>query len=393
MSRLQTGALELVSRDVGLDEVVPAALRASARSQAAWSSTSPRRCRACTPMPRCSSGRSPTSSRTRCMRRRPTGRCGCSPARSQGRVELHIADEGPGIPRDKREEVFQPFQRLGDSAHGDGRRARARRRAGLRRGDGRRAHDRRHARRRHDRGRQPPGRARRDAPPTPTRARRRRRAADPPRARHQPRRHAATRSTSRETGEEALDVAARHHPDVVVLDLGLPGIDGVEVIEGLRGWSQVPIIVLSVRESEADKVAALDAGADDYVTKPFGMDELLARLRAALRRAAPGRGGGDRRDARLHHRPRGQARDPRRRARSGSRRPSGTSSRCSCATRASSSRSASCSQEVWGPQYHDETNYLRVFMAQVRRKLEPEPSRPAYFITEPGMGYRFEAPT
>jgi two-component system KDP operon response regulator KdpE len=89
------------------------------------------------------------------------------------------------------------------------------------------------------------------------------------------------------TGEAALAVAARKHPDLVVLDLGLPGIDGVEVIRGLRGWTSVPIIVLSVREGEVEKVAALDAGADDYVTKPFGMDELLARLRAALRRAAP----------------------------------------------------------------------------------------------------------
>src|ERR1700730_8828373 len=90
-----------------------------------------------------------------------------------------------------------------------------------------------------------------------------------------------------ETGEEGLDLAARHRPDVVVVDLGLPGIGGVEVIEGIRGWSRVPIVVLSVRDAEADKVAALDAGADDYVTKPFGMDELLARLRAALRRATP----------------------------------------------------------------------------------------------------------
>src|SRR4029077_11753112 len=89
------------------------------------------------------------------------------------------------------------------------------------------------------------------------------------------------------TGEHALASAAKHHPDVVVLDLGLPGIDGVEVIRGLRGWTQVPIIVLSARDAEQSKVAALDAGADDYVTKPFGMDELLARLRAALRRAAP----------------------------------------------------------------------------------------------------------
>src|SRR6266571_701661 len=89
-----------------------------------------------------------------------------------------------------------------------------------------------------------------------------------------------------ETGERALDLAAHNHPDVVVIDLGLPGIGGLEVIEGIRGWSRVPIIVLSVRDTEADKVAALDAGADDYVTKPFGMDELLARIRAAIRRSS-----------------------------------------------------------------------------------------------------------
>lgn len=198
-----------------------------------------------------------------------------------------------------------------------------------------------------------------------------------------------------ETGEEALDLAARHHPDVVVLDLGLPGIGGVEVIEGIRGWSRVPIIVLSVREGEADKVAALDAGADDYVTKPFGMDELLARLRAAVRRAAPAAeearvetpdftidlaakrviravAGGDEEEVRLTPtewhvvevlvRNRGKLVAQRQ-----------------------------LLQEVWGPEYHDETNYLRVFMAQVRRKLEPEPSSPRYFITEPGMGYRFNA--
>jgi len=197
-----------------------------------------------------------------------------------------------------------------------------------------------------------------------------------------------------ETGEEALDLAARHHPDVVVLDLGLPGIGGVEVIEGIRGWSRVPIIVLSVREGEADKVAALDAGADDYVTKPFGMDELLARLRAAVRRAAPAAEealvetpdftidlaakrvtravvGSDEEEVRLTPtewhvvevlvRNRGKLVAQRQ-----------------------------LLQEVWGPEYHDETNYLRVFMAQVRRKLEPEPSSPRYFITEPGMGYRFE---
>ena len=102
-------------------------------------------------------------------------------------------------------------------------------------------------------------------------------------------------------------IAAKKHPDLVILDLGLPGIDGVEVIRGLRGWTSVPIIVLSVREAERDKVAALDAGADDYVTKPFGMDELLARLRAALRRARRARRRGGRRNGRLHSRPRREA--------------------------------------------------------------------------------------
>ncbi|MGZ4713137.1 MAG: response regulator [Acidimicrobiia bacterium] len=193
-----------------------------------------------------------------------------------------------------------------------------------------------------------------------------------------------------ETGEIALELAARHHPDVVVLDLGLPGIGGVEVIEGLRGWSQVPVIVLSVRDSESDKVAALDAGADDFVTKPFGMDELLARLRAALRRAAPSEEeatvetpdftidlvakrvvNADGEEVRL------------------------TPTEWQIVevlVRHSGKLVAQRQllQEVWGPSYETETNYLRVFLAQIRRKLEPDPSRPRYFITEPGMGYRFE---
>ena len=115
------------------------------------------------------------------------------------------------------------------------------------------------------------------------------------------------------TGEDALRLAAERHPDVVVLDLGLPGIDGVEVVRGLRGWSTVPIIMLSVREGEADKVDALDAGADDYLTKPFGMDELLARLRAARAAGDAGRGAAGRGHRRLHRRPGGQAGRPRRR--------------------------------------------------------------------------------
>jgi two-component system, OmpR family, KDP operon response regulator KdpE len=194
-----------------------------------------------------------------------------------------------------------------------------------------------------------------------------------------------------ETGEAALELATRHHPDVVVLDLGLPGIDGVEVIEGLRGWSTVPIVVLSARDAEAAKVAALDAGADDYVTKPFGMDELLARLRAALRRTAPVE------EAAV-------VETPDFRIDLAVRRVTNTAGEVKLtptewhlvevlvrnAGKLVGQRQLL--QEVWGPEYHDETNYLRVFMAQVRRKLEPEPARPRYFITEPGMGYRFESP-
>ncbi|HKA94433.1 MAG TPA: response regulator [Acidimicrobiia bacterium] len=190
-------------------------------------------------------------------------------------------------------------------------------------------------------------------------------------------------------GERALEVAARHHPDVVVLDLGLPGIDGVDVIRGLRGWSQVPIVVLSVRDTEPDKVAALDAGADDYVTKPFGMDELLARLRAALRRTTPAE-----EDA-LVETPDFTIDLAAKKVRR-----NGDEVRLTptewhlvevlVRNRGRLVAQRQLLQEVWGPQYHDETNYLRVFMAQVRRKLEPEPGHPRYFITEPGMGYRFD---
>ena len=193
-------------------------------------------------------------------------------------------------------------------------------------------------------------------------------------------------------GERALDIAARQHPDVVVLDLGLPGLDGVDVIRGLRGWSQVPIVVLSVRDAEHDKVAALDAGADDYVTKPFGMDELLARLRAALRRTAPAEEEAlvETDDFTIDLAAKKVRRD-------------GEEVRLTptewhlvevlVRNRGRLVDQTQLLQEVWGPQYHDETNYLRVYMAQVRRKLEPEPSQPRYFITEPGMGYRFELAT
>ena len=191
-------------------------------------------------------------------------------------------------------------------------------------------------------------------------------------------------------GERALDAAARHHPDVVVLDLGLPGIDGVDVIRGLRGWSQVPIVVLSVRDAEGDKVAALDAGADDYVTKPFGMDELLARLRAALRRTIPAEEEAlvETADFTIDL----AAKKVRREDEEVRLTPTEWHLvEVLVRNRGRLVAQTQLLQEVWGPQYHDETNYLRVFMAQVRRKLEPEPAQPRYFITEPGMGYRFES--
>jgi two-component system, OmpR family, KDP operon response regulator KdpE len=192
-------------------------------------------------------------------------------------------------------------------------------------------------------------------------------------------------------GTTALRLAASHKPDLVVLDLGLPDLDGVEVIKGLRGWTTIPIIVLSGRAGSYDKVAALDAGADDYVTKPFGVDELLARIRAVTRRLTAaeqpipavqvGRFTVDIANHVVHETASGEevrltptewglleilARNP---------------------GKLISQRQLL--QEVWGPQYGSETHYLRQYMAQVRRKLEDDPAHPRYLLTEPGMGYRF----
>jgi len=190
-------------------------------------------------------------------------------------------------------------------------------------------------------------------------------------------------------GATGLAMASRTPPDLVVVDLGLPDMDGVAVVEGLRGWCAAPIIVLSARHAETAKVHALDAGADDYVTKPFGMDELLARIRAALRRAAPAPEEpviktaaftidlaskrvrtADGRDVRLTptewHLLEVLVRHPDRLV--------------------SHKRLL---QEVWGPKYATETNYLRVHLANLRRKLEPDPAQPRYLLTEPGIGYRF----
>ncbi|HEY6532287.1 MAG TPA: response regulator [Acidimicrobiales bacterium] len=201
------------------------------------------------------------------------------------------------------------------------------------------------------------------------------------------------------TGEDALVAAAERHPDVVVLDLGLPGIDGIEVVEGIRGWSNVPIVVLSVRDAETDKVAALDAGADDYVTKPFGMDELLARMRAALRRAVPApeepvvatdglridlaakrvyrsdpTGADDAEPVEVHLTPTEWG-----------------LVEVLARHRGKLVSQKQLLQEVWGPAYGTEANYLRVHMAAIRRKLEADAGQPRWFVTEPGMGYRLDA--
>ena len=192
-----------------------------------------------------------------------------------------------------------------------------------------------------------------------------------------------------ETGELALQLAARHRPDAVILDLGLPGLSGIEVIYGLRGWTTVPIIVLSARGAEPDKVAALDAGADDYVAKPFGMNELLARIRAALRRSVPAEAGPTVETEHFHidllakqvTTPTGQAI-----------RLTPTEWNMVEVFARNPGKLIAARQllrEVWGPGFEEETNYIRVHMAHLRRKLEPHPSRPRYILTEPGMGYRF----
>ena len=193
-----------------------------------------------------------------------------------------------------------------------------------------------------------------------------------------------------ETGERALELAARRRPDVVIVDLGLPGISGIEVIEGIRGWSRVPIIVLSVRDTEADKVAALNAGADDYVTKPFGMDELLARLGAALRRVDPA----DEEQPVIETRSFTIDLAAKRVIRDGEE-VKLTPTEWQLLDVLARNRGKLVSQnqllhEVWGPAYHDETGNLREYVARLRRKLEPEPSRPRYLSTEAGLGYRFE---
>ena len=207
------------------------------------------------------------------------------------------------------------------------------------------------------------------------------------------------------TATEALEQAGRHPPDLIILDLGLPDLDGVEVIHGLRGWTNAPIIVLSGRSDSTDKVEALDAGADDYVTKPFGIEELLARMRAVARRSGED---GDQPRFRLgdftidlaakriirnapplaHQAANGE--------------PDGSSNDVRLTPTEWHLLEVMLRHpgkllgrqyllnEVWGPGYADAAGNLRLYMAQLRRKLEPDASRPRWLLTEPGMGYRFQ---
>ena len=190
------------------------------------------------------------------------------------------------------------------------------------------------------------------------------------------------------TAGAGLAAASNEPPDLVVVDLGLPDLDGLQVVEGLRAWTSVPIIVLSARHAETAKVAAFDLGADDYVTKPFGLNEFMARIRAALRRGAPaveapvittdaftidlsakrvtGPGGEIRLTPTEWHLLEALARQPDRLV-----------------------AHRDLLREVWGPGYESETNYLRVHLANLRRKLEPDHARPRYIVTESGLGYRF----
>ncbi|HEU4423572.1 MAG TPA: response regulator [Pilimelia sp.] len=189
-------------------------------------------------------------------------------------------------------------------------------------------------------------------------------------------------------GAAALAAASRTRPDLIILDLGLPDLDGVAVIEGLRGWCTAPVIVLSARHAEPAKVNALDAGADDYVTKPFGMDELLARIRAALRRAGPA-------TATAVVTTRAFTVDlaaKRVTTAAGEIRLTPTEWHILEMLIGAPGRLVTQRQllrQVWGPAYETETNYLRVHLANLRRKLEPDPARPRYLVTEPGIGYRF----
>jgi two-component system KDP operon response regulator KdpE len=189
------------------------------------------------------------------------------------------------------------------------------------------------------------------------------------------------------TGQEAINAVLAHHPDIIILDLGLPDIDGIEVTRRLREWSPTPIIILSVREAEGDKIAALDAGADDYLTKPFGTGELMARMRVALRRQA---GGGDLPVMQVD----GLQMDVSRRLVTlDGEQVTLTPTEYDLLRLLMQSAGKVLThrqllRQVWGTGYENEIHILRVNISNLRRKIEPDPSRPHYLLTEPGVGYR-----
>jgi len=193
------------------------------------------------------------------------------------------------------------------------------------------------------------------------------------------------------SGEEALSLIRTEHADLIVLDVNLPGISGLDTCREIRASSDVPIIMLTVRNSERDKVQALDAGADDYVVKPFGVEELMARIRAALRRAGPG-------DAIPAFVSDDLVIDFEKRAVTVKGAPVKLTPkefellRQLVANAGKSQAHRRLLQAVWGPDYGDETEYLRVFINQLRKKIEPDPQHPRYIHTEPWIGYRFDPP-
>jgi two-component system, OmpR family, KDP operon response regulator KdpE len=203
------------------------------------------------------------------------------------------------------------------------------------------------------------------------------------------------RVTTASRGEEGLTLAATNEPDLIILDLGLPDMDGVDVCRRLREWTQIPIIILSVRDSERDKVAALDQGADDYLTKPFGIEELLARVRVALRHSARAlsahgaqnkvvKAGSLMIDLAWHVVKRGEEEI----------KLTATEYKLLAYLAANHGRvltHRSILTQVWGAADADHTEYLRVYMRQLRKKLETDPERPQFILTEPGIGYRFIA--
>ena len=193
-------------------------------------------------------------------------------------------------------------------------------------------------------------------------------------------------------GEEAVTLAAQHNPDIILLDLGLPDLDGIEVTRRIRGWAHLPVIVLSARGKEGDKIAALDAGADDYLTKPFGAGELLARMRVALRHATRS---AEQPETSVFTFGDVEVDLAKRRVLRAGQEVHLTpieyrllTELCRHAGKVLTHRQLL--RDVWGPNASGQNHYLRVYMAQLRHKLEPDPARPRLLLTEPGVGYRLK---